>query len=304
MIAYVGASHARLAAAISICLVVACGPATADIEALTLYQKTARATLIARVRALTDSTRRPPMEVLEIFKGSYTPGRLTVVPHFEDHAQPTPWLKREVFRRGEESILFLLPYVDEYGRGEGPEIFSLLNADQGKLMIPAEGGDALVSALRTMIEIQAMSPPDRQEQALRALLSDANPHLVEAAIEECLRFRLAEDADIETLLGLLAHRRPGVRAGAAGLLAQVVRDARAAQRELPDRPRLAEKISAAARLDADEAVRAQTVGALEALGDSSALALLEAIAKEDSSQKVRYMAAVAAHGLKSERGSD
>src|SRR5262249_45394165 len=102
------------AAAITVAMLV---PARAEVEELTLDPRTARAALVVRARALTDNTRRPQLLVLETVKGSYperTP--ITIVPHFEDHTRPTPWLKREVFHKGEESLLFLEPYVDDLGR--------------------------------------------------------------------------------------------------------------------------------------------------------------------------------------------
>src|SRR5882724_2637161 len=100
----------RLAFFAAAALLVPGGSPRGDVRPLTLYQKVARAPLVARVRATSDSTRRPTLEVLEIYKGFY-PGRfLSVVPYFQDNSNPKPWLHREVFRKGEESVLFLSPY--------------------------------------------------------------------------------------------------------------------------------------------------------------------------------------------------
>jgi len=274
----------------------------ADVEPLTLYQKTARAPLVVKARALSDSTRRPQMEVLEIFKGSYPAKTLTIAPHFEDNTRPMPWLKREVFRRGEESILFLSPYLDEFGRDEGPDTFELLNADQGKVGIPAEGGDALVEALRRFVSIQSWGQHDKQGEALRGMLRQQNPHLLEAGLTECRKFHLAEPEDAETLVGLIAHPRPEFRATALELLGQIVKRAQEKGSPAPA-PTLAggsvfERIAAAGRLDAHPMVRRQAIGALEAFADTPALLVIEAIGRSDASQDVRYEAQVAAYRLR------
>jgi len=280
-------------------LLAAAVPARAAVETLTLFQKTARAPLVVRVRALSDATRRPRMEVLEVYKGSYASGTLVVAPHFEDYASPTPWLHREAFRKGEESILFLAPYLDEFGRDEGPETFALLNADQGKLAIPSEGGNALTDALRRFTVILSMKQHDQQSEALRALLREKNPYLLEAALSECAKYRLAEESDIETMLGLLESRREDFRVGALALLSQILVDARAAGRgEVPGRSTIFERVAALARLDTDEAVRRKSVDVLEAFDDSAALSILDLIGSGDASQNVRYEAQVSAFRLR------
>ncbi len=278
------------------------GSPLADVEQLTLYQRTARAPLVVRAKALTDSTRRPQLEVLEILKGSCASKILTVVPHFEDNVHPTPWLKREIFLKGEESLLFLTPYVDEYGRGEGPETFSVMNAAGGKLAIPAEGGDALLKAIHRFIGIVSSGQHDRQAISLRSLMGEKNPYMVEAGLQECLRLRLAESGDVVPLMALLQHQRPDFRTGALALLNLIVRDAAAVGQDLPARAQLFQRVAVIARQDADESARAAAVGVLEAYGDAAALSIIESIGRVDSSQKVRYEAQVAAYRLK-QRGS-
>ncbi len=289
----------RTAALLLVALGASIGPCPrADTEPLSLYQRTARAGLVVRARALSSSTRRPRLEVLEIIRGDYGRRRLTVVPHAEDHASPTPWLRREVFREGEESILFLIPYVDEFGRGGDPDVFSVLRADDGKVPVPAEGAGALLDALRRMAAILALGSHDRQAEALRSLMREGNPYLVEAGLEECRRFRLAEPADLESLRALLARRRPEFRAGALGLVTQLLADARSRGEPLAGEQALLQSAAASARLDEDEAVRREAVGALEAFGGAEALSILEAVAEGDASQVVRYEAQVAVTRLR------
>ncbi|HEY3175712.1 MAG TPA: hypothetical protein VGK94_08120 [Candidatus Polarisedimenticolia bacterium] len=278
-------------------------PGIAEVEPLTLFQKAARAPLVLRARSLSDSTRRPQVEVLHIFKGSCPARVINIVPHFEDNGSPTPWLKREVFLRGEESMLFLTPYVRDDGKEEGPDIFSVLGADQGKLSIPAEGAGALEDALTRFVSILSLGQHDRQGTALRALLREKNPYLIEAGLEECGKFRLGLKEDIESILHLTGDRRPDFRAGALTLLAQIVEDSNASSvptssLDATAAASLMDHVAAAALLDAEESVRRRAVGVLEAIGGQAALALLETIGKADPSQSVRYEAQVAAYRMR------
>ncbi len=289
---------ARRALVLLLAATTALTPARAEVQTLSLYQKTARSLLVVRARSVSDSTRRPSLQVLEVIKGSYSAPSVTIVPHFEDHTKPTPWLRREVFRKGEESILFLTPYVDEFGRDAGPEAFAVLHAADGKMEIPPEGSDALLAAVRRFVAILARKDLESQERDLRGLLGEPNPLMIEAGLAECTRLRLAIAEDIPALLALLSQRRPELRAGAVALMAQVISDSRAAGRDLPDRPMVHQRISALARLDGDEAVRLSSVAGLAALGDQTAISLLEQVGREDPSQSVRYAAQVAAWRLR------
>ena len=278
-------------------------PSVAGIEPLTLYQKTARAPLVVRARALSDSTRRPEVEVLMIFKGSCPAKIITIAPHFEDNSAPTPWLIREVFRAGQESILFLTPYADEFGRDEGAATFAVLNADQGKVEVPAEGSDALLEALHRFVGILSLGQHDAQGDALRSMLSARNPFQLEAALSECRKYHLAQKEDVGPLVALLTSPRPDFRSGSLALLSQILDDSRNSGPKGPAlEPSLAasiyEQVAAAARLDADETVRREAVGALESFGGASSLVILEEIGRRDASQNVRYAAQVSAMRLR------
>ncbi|HKY31074.1 MAG TPA: hypothetical protein VJV23_00965 [Candidatus Polarisedimenticolia bacterium] len=276
-------------------------PLPAEVQPLTLYQKTARAALVVRARTLTDSTRRPRLLVLEAVKGSY-PERatITIVPYAQDNANPTPWLRREVFRKGEESLLFLMPYADPSGRGGGSDVFSVLGAHQGKVPVPPEGADALLAAVRRFSAILAQGQLETQALGLRAMLKEKNPLLIEAGLEECLRLRLAEREDLDPLRALLDHPRTDLRASALALMRQILeaQPREEAPAAAPPDPRLFEAVAARARLDEDPAVRLQAVGALASFGHGAALALLESIGTADPSQHVRYEALVAARRIK------
>lgn len=281
-------------------------PASPDVQRLTLYQKTARSALVVKARSLSSQTRKPQVQVLETIKGNPPAETLTIIPHVEDNTNPTPWLQREVFKQGEISILFLEPYRDEFGRDQGPTTFSALGASQGKMAVPTEGAEALMGALRRFSEILGMGQLDRQAEALRGLLREKNPYLVEAALEECARFRLAAPEDVPALAELLKSPRPEFRAGSLRLLGQLVveglEDAKADG--LERQAVLLERATAVVRFDEDATVRRSAVQVIESLGGSTARALLEEIGRTDSNQMVRYEAQVAAKRLREQPRQD
>lgn len=278
-----------------------------EVRPLTLYQKTARASLVALVRATSDSTRRPPLEVLEVLKGSYAAKTLYIVPFFQDYANPKPWLQREVFRKGEKYFLFLVPYDENRdddafpeagkraatdGENEDRHLFVVLNANQGVLDVPAEGGTAIADALERFSAILAMDQYDDQANALRALLAERNPYMIEAGLTETERFHLEREEDVPVLVGLLGSPRGAFRSGAARLLGDLAGRSRQAGTPLQRQAEVLERLGALARTDEDPEVRVAGVQSLVRLGSGDAEALLEAIAREDPSQDVRYAAEV------------
>ena len=255
---------------------------------------------MVRARALTSTTRRPQVTVLEVLKGSYDADTLTIVPTWVDNTRPIPGVEREVFRAGEESILFLVHYVDEYGRPGGPGVFSVLTTASGKIEVPIEGADALVTAVRRFRGILDLTDSDGQMQQMRKLLREPNPFLIEAALTELLRFRAITEEDAETLLLLLVHPRPGFRSGALDLIAMLVHEAREtgpAAGILSDRE-VFDRVGSAALNDTEPSVRSRAIVTLESFGTPSALTLIDTIGAQDSSQSVRYQAQVAAHRLR------
>ena len=282
------------------------GSAWAEVRPLTLYQKTARAELVIRCRAQSDSTRRPPMEVLEVFKGVYPGKILNIVPFEQDYANPKPWLKREVFREGQEYVLFLDSYDPDEDAAFQPErppsqahdekaehLFVLLNADQGMSAVPPEGAGALIDAVKRFVAILALGQHDLQAEALRGLLREKNPYLIEAGLEQVARFDLAVEEDVLPLLAILKSPRDSFRAGAVRLLGALGRAAREAGREMRARDEIFTTATDRAYNDAAAVVRREAVHAVAAIGGEGALAVIRAVAERDPDQDVRYAALVA-----------
>ncbi len=295
-----------LLGAAAACVVACAGSWLAgEVSPLTLYQKTARAALVARVRATDDSTRRPTLEVLHVFKGDYTRPYLTIVPFRQDYASEKPWLRSEVFREGREYVLFLDPYHEEAKAGDFPvetpeaappeenSLFVVLNAHLGVLDVPAEGGEALTGALERFASILALREFDLQARAFRALLREPNPYLLEAGLDEVARFRLATEDDLDPLEATLGSVRPSFRRSAAEILGQIGDDARRAGRRLSRQSEIVDRIAARALTDEAAEVRAESARSLGLLGGPEAGALLRRISRQDADQQVRYSAEVA-----------
>ncbi|MFQ5701727.1 MAG: HEAT repeat domain-containing protein [Acidobacteriota bacterium] len=277
-------------------------PATAAVQHLSLYQKTARASLVIRARSLSSSTRKPRVAVLEVLKGHYEGENLRIVPHYIDYTQPLPGVEREVFTRGEESILFLVPYVDEFGRRGKPDVYAVVGAAQGKVAVPPEGREALIEAIKRFVQIDRLGQMDRQAVALRGLLRLNNPYLIEAGLVQCRKYHLATRDDTEVLLRLMGHRRPDFRSGALALVRQLLLAPPAESSDEvtagPLDKTLFDQVAGMGRFDENEEVRRQAIRTLAAFGDESALAMIESIGKNDPNQAVRYEAQVAAWRLR------
>jgi hypothetical protein len=285
-------------AGLCLAAVSAAGTAHAQ-ETLSLYQKTGRALLVVRARAVSDSTRRPQLFVLETIKGNYPERtRITIVPYFEDKTRPSTTLKREVYKEGEESLLFLTPYVDDFGRPGEAGVYSVLGANTGKIDIPPEGSEAMLDAVRRFSAILAMGQMEAQGAALRALLREKNPWLIEAGLQEIRRFQLAEPSDLDALIALIENPRPDFRGGALDLVLQILRESGTDIAMEAGRLPAFQAVAARARMDDQPAVRARAVAALEAFNDTAALSLLESVGTSDPSQQVRYEALVAARRLR------
>lgn len=273
----------------------------AEVTPLTLYQKTARASLVVRARATSDSTRRPIMEVLRVFKGAYGKPRLVIVPFRREEVGEKMWLRPEVFRAGREYLLFLSPYDpfrdddDFFTEDETPpsagdgSLFVVLNAQRGVLELPAEGREALFQAVERFARITVMLDYDAQCRELRALLSEPNPIMVEAGLRQVAEYRLAQAADAEALVSLLDSSRPAFRSGAVKILGQLSAEPALGPQESQ---RIRGRIVSAALGDTVPQVRVEAVRALGRLGGDQARDLLARISRDDPDQEVRYLAEI------------
>lgn len=265
---------------------------------LNLFQRAARAQLIVHVRVRDGALRYALVDVLETLKGESQDARLRIA--FRDFNFDRPRGEEPiVFLNGEEEILFLVPYSraprSEKKREKYRDVFELLLGSQGRLKVPAEGAGATFDAIRRLVAIAGRDPAS-QSEGLRDLLGGGNPALVEAALEEITRLRVAGPALYPKLIGLLASPSPTLRLGSLRLMQQVFADSGRAHPESTDQAiveadQALASVLERARNDPDEQVRVAGVAALAAWPERSQVeGDLRAIARQDPAQAVRFEA--------------
>lgn len=271
-------------------------PARADLIQLTLYEKPAESDRVVRGRVRRGDLRLAEVEVEEVLKGLYDRPTLLVVFRLDNFTRKA-WEEKVVFHNGEPVLLFLNPFEKESGERPHPDRFTLVRGVQGKVDLPAEGAEAILEAVRRFILVQAQADIEQTAQDLRAFLSDPNPLVVEAGLQQVYRLRLGEPGTVRALLPLLGHPVPDFRRGALRVLEQIFEDRPHWGEPLGQEDHAVALVLARAREDEDVEVRAEAVRTLEARGRRDVLAALEQIARDDPTQRVRFQAELAAYEL-------
>ena len=263
-------------------------PLQAEIDEATLWEKTLRAQLVVRVTVLDGDNRLAQMQVDEVIKGAYGGERLRVVFRAQN-MERGDWEGKISFAAGEKLILFLKPFVKE-GVVQAPDQFSLVRGYQGREEVPPEGTDAYLQAVRRFVEIHSLESQLAVWDAARGLLSEENPHLVEAGFQQILKFRLGDEELAPEVLELMDDPNVTFRMLAAQSLGQILEDSRRLERPLMGEDHLRDQLLYTAMNDKSEEVRVEAIRALEANADADLLPTLDRIADEDPSQAVRYQA--------------
>ena len=183
----------------------------------------------------------------------------------------------------------LLLKASARGTSEPYPVFDLVRGVRGAKTLPLEGSAATIEAVVRLAEVQERTNDAFLWATLPEVLQDANPVLVDAALELYVKFRHENIALVSILQPLLEHPRPDVRQRAALVLGRVLE--RAGTAELPERPQLVAELTGRARRDDDVAVRREATSALAALPDAGIDETLRAIARDDPDQDVRLEAA-------------
>jgi hypothetical protein len=158
------------------------------------------------------------------------------------------------------------------------------------MTLPAEGEQAWIEAIRFFARIIDAGDLDRQAEMLKTATSSVNPVISDGAFEEMLKQGLGDLQMIPELLADFSAAREPTRIGAMRLLRQILSDARTAKRAIPDQENLADLLRGRAVGDPSPAFRVEAVRTLGVLGGAGVKAFLQRVAKEDSSQLVRYEA--------------
>jgi hypothetical protein len=266
--------------------------ARAEIIHLSLYDKPAESDLVVRGRVIRGDLPRADVAVEEVLKGLYDRPRLEIVFRLDNFSRKV-WEDKVLFHNGEPVLLFLKPFRKENGERPFADRFSLAHGSQGKVDLPAEGSAAILEAVRRFIRVQAGTDIEQTAQDLRAFLSDPNPLVVEAGLQQVRRLRLGVPQTADALLPILAHPVPDFRVEALRVLAQIFEDHPLREGKLANEDHLVSLVLGRAREDDDVEVRSQAVRTLEARGKRDVLPALEQIARSDPDQQVRFLAELA-----------
>lgn len=269
----------------------AIGERRADVTPLTLYEKTGRAPLVVVGDVVDGEHRFAVIRTREVLRCAIRekPGETFRIAFRLDSFLRTPWQDVIEFKDGERVVLFLRKFTKEDGRQPEGDLYTLMWGAQGKHLLPLEGEDAQVAAVRRFAAILD-APNDQQADLLKRALSDPNPMIADGAFEEAIKQGLGDLDLIPQLTALLSGDREPPRIGSLRLLAVIFADARVAGREVPHREELADMLRGKAVGDTSIPFRVQAIATLAALGGEETKAFLERVSKEDASQLVRYEA--------------
>lgn len=263
----------------------------AEVVPLTLFEKTGRAPLVVWGEVTDGAHRFAVVRTQEVMKCGIRerPGDTFRIAFRLDSFLRPPWQEAIEFKTGERVVLFLRKFTKEDGRQPEGDLYTLMWGLGGKHLLPLEGEQAQVDAVRRFAAILT-APGDQQAALLRRALTDANPVIADGAFEEAVKQGIGEQEMLPTLTGLLAGERKPPRIGSLRLMAQIFSDARIAGREIPRRDELSDLLRGRATSDPDVDFRVQAIATLAELGGDDNKAFLERMAQADPSQLVRYEA--------------
>jgi len=274
------------------CLIASGDVVRAEIEKLTLFQKTGRAPLVVLADVIEGEDRLAVIRTREIIQCSIPerPGKEFRIAFRLDSFLRKPWEDRITFLKGEEVVLFLRKFTKDDGQQPDSDIYTLMWGAEGKFLLPPEGSAAYVEAVRRFGRIAGEKDPFAQEDMILEGIGSENPFIVEASFEEALRQHLGTLSLLPSLIGYFKHPRDGFRILAMRLIGQLIEDARIAEREIPSLEALADLVRGRAALDASAPLRVEAVTLIGVLRGEGSRSLLERLSREDPSQDVRYAA--------------
>ncbi len=270
-------------------------PVRADVRPLTLYERTGRAPLVIWGEVADGEHRFAEIRTLQIVKCDIPerpPATFRIAFRLDSFLR-RPWEGPITFKDGERVVLFLRKFTKEDGEQPEGDLYTLMWGAQGKFLLPPEGEQAYVDAVRAFEAVLTVDDPDRQAVMLRGLLEHRNPYISDTSFEEMIRQGLGDPDLVPDLFGYFAAQREPTRVLAMRLMRQILEDARAAGREIPA-PQgivdMADALRGRAVADTSEGFRVETVRTLAVLGGDDTKAFLTRLAREDPSQHVRYEA--------------
>ncbi len=193
---------------------------------------------------------------------------------------------------GQAYVLLLEPLGAPRDAEDKRRQFAIVRGIDGVHPLVGEGRQAYLDALRRFIEIQNANSEAVKWSALDEWLSETNPLLLSAALEQFLKFRRGTPAQAAAVPPLLDHPEAEIREQAARLAGQIVATRGAAGEAVPEEEQLRLALVARARRDASVPVRVAATQAVAQFGDAASAEVLREIASNDPEQEVRYAAEV------------
>jgi hypothetical protein len=219
-------------------------------------------------------------------KGGFAVGGVALVDLRRANRDREPGTAAADLTKGRSYLLLLK--ASSRGKSETNPVFDLVRGTRGIRALPLEGSAATIDAAVRLAKLQERNDDGVLWATLPGFLEDANPVLVDAALDLYVKFRREGVALVPVLEPLLEHPRPEFRRRAALLLGRVL--VRAGAADVPERSQLVAELTGRARRDDDVAVRREATSALASLNDAGIDETLRAIARDDPDQDVRFEA--------------
>ncbi len=253
---------------------------------LDLYEWMAVAPIVVDGRVRADDGRYVEITVTAPIRGGPAAGALLKVDLKRvnrDREDGQHALKLEAGR----DYLLLLSRLPDRMAGADP-VYEVVRGVEGAREVPLEGAPALLDAAERLARIQDRKDENGSWHALREMLEETNPILLENSLDLHLKFERGDLELLPVLRPLLDHPRPDVRVRVATLVGQIVRRRRVP--EIPDGEGLLGELYGRARADPAVPVRVAATAAFGGVVGRGPEEVLKEISRSDPDQAVRYEA--------------
>jgi hypothetical protein len=166
--------------------------------------------------------------------------------------------------------------------------FELVRGTRGFREVPNEGWEPIVEAATLFAQIQDADDHDLAWHRFGLMLEETNPHLIEVALLQHLRYRRGDPEHLPIVRPLFDHPRPAIRILALRLCGLILE--RFPGDAVSDREEVQTEIIGLARSDPAMDVRIAATEALAALRQPGIELVMEEISRDDPDQEVRYAA--------------
>lgn len=247
---------------------------------------------------------RASLTVQETFRGRDLPGRLTLAFRAVNLGRESGAAALAI-KDDDRAVFILTPALDSEGAPTKGNVYRPVGGALARIPLPAEGGEALLEALRQIVAYQDAGNLTTGAEDLNRWLTGVNPWLIDVALDQLARLGLADREMAPGLISRTNDANPERRIKAVGAIGTALSRGRFTDRRAQRDPTAGpddlatsgfETIVRLARTDADARVRRAAVKELGRLRTERTAEILAAIERDDPAQDVRYEAAAALAG--------